>query len=99
MVAFMQGKPTQICPDGLKSIQRIWSARVADASKVAIVGVRPHAVDAHIWGELARTEAELLFVGDQHGFEEWASTARPTKRNRFVGSTFDAAVGVLGSDL
>lgn len=87
MAVYAEGKPTDSCPEAIASLQDVWSQRVRDASVVGIVGVRPHPIDAHIWGPLADTPARLVVVGDKNAYESWAKGHR-VHDTMIVGNRF-----------
>jgi hypothetical protein len=96
MSLFMKDKPVQAGPSWIKAIQAGWRDAVAQAEKVAIVGVRPNPMDEHLWEAVAATAAEVLFIGDEAAITGWASqyrrTAGPT---RILGARFDQAIDEL----
>ena len=46
-------------------ISVLWKKTVRDAKRVFVVGIRFHSSDAHIWGELAKTNAPVWYVGSR----------------------------------
>ena len=94
MSLYMQGKPLQVSPRSLEEIQQLWSAQVAKAAAVVLVGVRPWPADEHIWDPLAHTTAALLAVGDELEFATWADQYRTGNIN-YIGSRFDRSFDAL----
>ncbi len=88
MCLFMEGKPSQVSPGTVVAMQEAWRSVVATAEKVAIVGVHPNPVDAHLWDALAATQARLLFIGDEKAFSDWAASHRPKGESEVMASSF-----------
>lgn len=77
MSYFEPNKFTVSCSNFIEKQRNIFSAEVASASSIAIIGVRVHIVDMHIWGPLAATKAKLMYVGGPQGaseFADWSSS-------------------------
>lgn len=55
-------KFTVSCSDFIKTERRRFEQAVLSAQKVAVVGVRVHPVDKHIWQPLAKTNAAILYL-------------------------------------
>jgi hypothetical protein len=95
IVAFMEGKPTQVCHSALQDMQKAFNSAVLAAERVAVVGVNPHVADEHIWDCLAQTSAEVSFCGDKDAFDDWSGNHRGTRPTRYLGPYFAKAVGAL----
>jgi hypothetical protein len=95
IVAFMRGKPAQICPSALKDMQAAFHAAVLAADKVAVIGVNPHIVDGHIWDSLAETNTVLALCGDENAFDDWATNHRCGRPTRYLGGRFADSVDQL----
>lgn len=75
------------------------------SSHVAIIGVRVRERDAHIWGPLKKTSAQLLYCSGPTGRDEfltWQRTFRPNATDEALSGYFDvcfdrvcAHVGIL----
>ena len=92
MAAYARGKPVQIASSIIESIQQRWAIAIRSASSVIIIGVRPHPADAHIWGPLSETEANLFFVGNGRAFAGWQSKHRPRRYSRHLGERFASCI-------
>ena len=69
---------------------------------VAIVGVRVHPVDAHIWEPLAVTRARLVYCGGESGgseFSQWAERVGRTGLDRVLEGYFADSFDVLLREL
>ena len=89
MSAFLQGKPLEVASSFVSAAQRSWTVRIAAASRVGIIGVRPNADDTHIWGPLAATKAELVVIGNESEYEAWAGECRGGRPLHVVGHYFE----------
>jgi hypothetical protein len=76
-------------------MQNAFNSLVMAAERVAVVGVKPHVADEHIWSYLSQTSAEVSYFGDQDAFDEWATNHRGTRPTRYLGRYFAKAVGAL----
>ena len=72
---------------------------VAAAQRIAVVGVRPYALDEHLWGILARSAATLYYVGEKAAFEEWCAEFRCGGESVWLGPKFETAMDDLISIL
>jgi hypothetical protein len=84
LAMYMDGKPVKICPSAIQEQQTMWASIVERAVRICIVGARVHQPDLHIWGPLARTQAQIFYFGraeDESGFKEWAASA--SKKNAY----------------
>lgn len=88
MSVFARGKPMQICPQIIQTLQKIWANCVARAEVVAIIGVNPNPYDAHIWYRLATTDARILCIGNQERFENWRRQFRASKNSVWLTDKF-----------
>jgi len=70
-------------------LQKRWGGVVRSAICVVVVGVRPLPGDDHIWGPLADTPANLIYVGDEGAFQRWDTQHRRNGESEFAGSTFE----------
>lgn len=73
----------------IRELQARWGHMVRAAQCVVVVGVRPLPGDDHIWGPLAETPANLIYVGEGAAFRRWAVQYRTGGESDFAGSTFD----------
>jgi hypothetical protein len=99
MCLYMKGKPIQVGREVIEAIRKQWSAVVADATTVVIVGVRPNPEDAHIWDAIAKTPASVCYVGDQTIFSEWAEDYRDGRPTWLLGERFDDALENIIAEL
>lgn len=88
MSLFMKGKPIQVSPGTVAAVQERWRSFVADAEKIAVVGVRPNLEDSHLWEALANSPAHLYYVGNAQAFEAWRAESRGAKPSEVIGNNF-----------
>ncbi|MFT6263704.1 MAG: hypothetical protein ACJAQ0_001574, partial [Dasania sp.] len=97
MSMFAKGKEVRVCADGVKQTYNIWKETVNKASKIFIIGVRVHEVDAHIWDVLGKSKAKITYFGfeaDKIEFNTWKNNHN--KRNAyFQGKNFKNAIPVI----
>jgi hypothetical protein len=70
-------KFTVSCENFIQDQRAQFEQEVLAADKVVIVGARVHAADRHIWGPLARTKANLLYLSGAKNaptFAAWSSS-------------------------
>lgn len=82
---YAKDKPIAIAEGLIKNFQEEWSAKVHNADKIFVIGVRPLAEDKHIWQSIADSIGSLYFIGDKIEFENWISANRPKKVNEYIG--------------
>jgi hypothetical protein len=71
---------------------------IENASRIAIVGVRVHPTDSHIWSALSSTGGEILYCGGHSGrleYDEWKRANRPDAEDTAVDGYFDDEFGVI----
>jgi hypothetical protein len=76
MSYFEPNKFTASCSNFIDAERTRFEKEVLAAERVAIVGVRVHLVDRHIWEPLAKTTAKLLYLSGPSAvsdFSTWAS--------------------------
>lgn len=95
MALYARSKSIFMAPTIIQNKQKAWAEEVQTASHVIVIGVRPNPADEHIWGPIARTDAEVSFVGSRTGFENWVSAHRPTTRSEFLGSRWSPGFGAV----
>lgn len=94
MALYMIGKPLQVSPSALHDIQTNWQQAVFLAQTVVCVGVRPWPADTHIWGPLAQTDANLLYIGNREEFDAWV-TAYRQKPSTYLAPYFNEGFAAL----
>ncbi len=94
MCLFMEGKPLQISPSVILSLQARWRTAVSQSHALICVGVNPRAPDSHIWEPINKTEACLYFIGGANGFDAWAKKHR-VGRYEFLGPRFHSSFSTL----
>jgi hypothetical protein len=75
-----------------------WSELAARASTIVIVGVRVRPHDSHLWDDLARTKARIVYCGGPSGASEyssWASSARKGEKDRILSGYFKSDFGEI----
>ncbi len=88
MAVFMEGKPVHSHQSRIKELQSSWADAVLRADAVGIIGVRPNEADTHIWQPLAKTDAELVVIGNRKEYQAWAKARRTGKSTSVVGNKF-----------
>jgi hypothetical protein len=91
---FAEGKPIKVCPKCVEQQQKWWGEVVAVATKIFVVGVRVHPVDAHIWGVIGGATGRMTYFGrdgDRSAFSDWKRSTG--KKNAFFElATFEESV-------
>ncbi len=90
MALYAAGKAIAMSPAPIVGAQQRWAAHVLRADRVLVIGVHPNVGDAHIWESVARTDADLAYVGGQSSFEQWRDNHRIRKASRHLGATWSA---------
>ncbi|HHR0987291.1 TPA: hypothetical protein ACS29V_003316 [Klebsiella oxytoca] len=97
MAIFAEGKSVRVSDSYVKWQYEQWVESVKKSSKIFIVGVRVHIVDAHIWEILGQADAEVHYFGfktDKPEFDEW--TNQSNKENAFFHeANFENAVDII----
>ncbi len=91
MSYFEPNKRTTSGQSFIQSQRRRWSKLAADSSTIVIVGVRVRPHDSHIWGDLERTSARIVYCGGRAGgveFSEWAAAHRQGRIDRVLPGNF-----------
>lgn len=72
---------------------------IVSASRIYVVGLRVHRVDAHIWEPLARSTSPIYYVGRDGGeFRSWAQES--ARGNAYhLAPTFEAAIPKIANQL
>jgi len=76
MSYFEPSKFTVSCSNWIEAERVRFAQLVADARQIALVGVRVHSVDKHVWEPLAQTPAMITYMSGARGaneFRQWAS--------------------------
>ncbi|MGI9043937.1 MAG: hypothetical protein ACR2GK_07395 [Gemmatimonadaceae bacterium] len=94
MSLYMSGKPLNVCPSAVRSIQTIWAEATMNARAVAVVGVRPWPADDHVWGPLAATAAPFFYIGQREPLLAWARDGR-TGPTEIVSDSFGDGLSLL----
>lgn len=92
---YAPGKSVRVCPEFVLRQQREWSALVADAVHIFVIGVAVTPHDDHIWGDLAKTSAPITyfgFEGDGRAFSDWRRNCRGNAEDCFQLGDFSHAV-------
>lgn len=95
MCMFAPGKPSMFDPERFKAFWIRWAAQVQQAERVVVIGVRPVPDDAHIWGPLAQTSAEVSYVGSEEEWTTWLLDRRKHARSSFLGHDFAGAMDAV----
>lgn len=95
MAVFMEGKPVHSHQSRITQLQSRWADAVLRAGTVGIIGVSLNEADAHVWQPLAKTDAELVVIGNRNEYEGWAKARRAGKSTRIVGHRFARDLGAF----
>ncbi|MHA1228213.1 MAG: hypothetical protein ACTSR2_14155 [Candidatus Hodarchaeales archaeon] len=76
MCLYMRGKPLQISPSVIVSVQKKWQELISQSSKIFLIGINPLADDHHIWEPLRETSSPLYIIGSEDKYEQWANKYR-----------------------
>jgi hypothetical protein len=91
------GKDIKVCPSFVSRQSDEWKVSVTEAKKIAVIGVKVHEVDTHIWDELGKSKASIWYVGfdsDKAAFNVWKE--RHNKTNAFfIESDFQSCVSII----
>lgn len=82
----------------IESQRRRWSELAANSSLILIVGVRVRPHDSHIWDELRRTVARIIYCGGKASgveFSEWAKANRAGRNDRVLPGFFHEEFGEI----
>lgn len=73
LALYHPSKRVLYCRSFVRQQQASYLSSVKSASRIYVVGLRVHTVDAHIWQPLASVNTPLFYVGREPGdFTEWA---------------------------
>lgn len=89
MALYMKAKPVQIGKSIIQRLQENWSQVVQNTKRILIIGVKPYTEDLHIWKPLAKSQAEIAYVGSKASFTEWKSTYRPNQKAQYLGDRWN----------
>jgi hypothetical protein len=94
---YTEGKAVKVSPSYVDKQLAEWRVSASKASKIAIIGVRVHEVDDHVWDIIGKSKAKVWYVGfpsDKASFEAWKSNHK--KNNAFfIESDFSNCIGIL----
>jgi len=99
MALYRPDKHTQISPSVVYRFRELYREAVSEANTVGIIGAGIHTHDDHIWNPLATSEAEIHYIGDRSGFDDWRAKYRDTGRYQYIASKFSDGVDELISEL
>lgn len=92
---YAEGKQVKVCPEWVAQQQNLWSAAIARATNVFIVGVKVHQADLHIWDAIGRCTARVVYYGysdqDRAEFADWKNFYS-RKSAFFVQADFENSV-------
>ena len=88
MSLFRPDKHTQISHNVIQNLQEKWANAVEDASRIAIIGVKPRESDEHIWGELSKTNADIYYIGGEEAFYDWREDNSNNSQDEFLSNRF-----------
>jgi hypothetical protein len=87
------GKNTHIAPEKIQAFRNAWVEEAAQATHLAIIGVRFNSQDDHITDSVRATPAQtVLYVGSEADFEAWHSLNPSCKH---LGEKFDESFAGL----
>jgi hypothetical protein len=95
IAVFAPGKAVLFSSEMVKDQQAKWSASLAEASVVYIIGLRVVTGDEHIWGALAKSNAVIQYVGpEKEAIITWAE-ASGRANVHYLARTFAEALPAL----
>lgn len=96
---YAEGKAVKVSPGYVNRQLDEWKECATKAKKIAIIGVKVHEVDDHIWDVIGQSKSKVWYVGfhaDKPAFEEWKENHK--KNNAFfIESNFEDCIGTLKS--
>jgi len=75
-----------VAPAKIQEIRNRWSANVASASVVVIVGASHNANDTHVLDAIRKTTAKILYIGGITEADKWRET---NSRVEHIGERFE----------
>lgn len=81
---YMEGKPAPLCESYFNLLHKDWAERVMAAKNVVIIGAKPYKEDGHIWGPLAKTPAQLIYIGNSDKFDEWRMESGRIREDKVI---------------
>ena len=99
LAIYSPDKPVIFCKNFVLEQQQLWFQEITQASKIFIIGLRVHLIDEHIWMSLAKSKAELYYVGlEPEAFLKWAKESR-VKSAYVMADTFQRAFPRIAAKL
>jgi hypothetical protein len=81
MSYFEPDKFTVSCSDFIADERNQYRLSILEASKVAIIGVKVHPIDKHLWEPLASTKAQLLYLAGSESAGEFSAWCKNVNRS------------------
>lgn len=78
---FAVGKAVKVCPDFIEEQYEQWRSQIARSSKIFIIGVRVHEIDAHIWKVLGDSSSDVFYFGFENDIEEFEQWKRNNNKH------------------
>jgi hypothetical protein len=101
MSYYEPNKFTVSCADLIRDERSRFEEAVLSADRVALIGVRVHPVDKHIWVPLGKTNAKIIYISGASAagdFSTWAASEGRTG-DLSVPKYFRDGIGDLGAFL
>ncbi|EAT12495.1 hypothetical protein HF888_12250 [Bermanella marisrubri] len=94
---YAEGKSVKVSPSYVNRQLAEWKVSASKATKIAIIGVKVHEVDDHVWDIIGKSKAKVWYVGfssDKSSFDVWKSNHK--KKNAFfIESDFSKCIDIL----
>ena len=94
---YAKGKKVKICSSFILQQQSMFAQACRHASRIIILGVRVVQEDAHIWGPISDSNADLFYFGNSDDERVLSSWAFASKRKNviFVSGYFDTLISEM----
>jgi hypothetical protein len=88
-------KNTILAPAKIQRIRNEWAERVAEASRIVVIGVKPNPLDDHVWDPiLSNRSPNAFYIGSRSDLGSWPEV---NCRMQFVNETFASGLPKLGT--
>lgn len=84
MSYFEPNKFTVSCSNFITSERQTFAKATKEANKIAIIGMKLHISDKHIWDPLSETSAQILYLSGKNAAPEYKNWAREKKRQKDI---------------
>jgi hypothetical protein len=95
LALYSPSKQVLFCPEFVKAQQNLWLELAGKANQIYVIGLRVHRIDEHIWGVLAKSDANISYVGfEKDEFLAWSSEFN-RKSDTAIAKTFAEALPII----